>query len=210
MRAVANGSISSVQNGNAAFDPLLDALNSGGLVSVVWEFDTLAPVEDISVTPGFSNYQGTADWITASVQIDPGGDYEDIHFGDSWGLPDGTLVHSDYVSIEDTNHSYSIGSVNRVGQHTWSNYLSITGMAPYVIDTVGLHQALMWELGDNGSATGQLTYFIGGSFARINYNVREFSVSAVPLPPALYFFATGLLGLYGLAVKRRRSAPASA
>jgi hypothetical protein len=93
----------------------------------------------------------------------------------------------------------SISGINKTGTHTVGDVTLTNIQALYWSGTDHTAPSLAWDLRfDNG-----LQFSVAKTFTLYGWAVRNGDVSAVPVPPALYLFGTGLLGLVGMARTRR-------
>lgn len=104
----------------------------------------------------------------------------------TWSVTNSAITHIAFKS----NGYFILGEVNALSG-TWDNTdwnLTLATCPDTICDVT---RAYTWDDFTNK----------GGQIADLS-NVRAFSVSAVPVPAAVWLFATGLLGLVGVARKR--------
>ena len=70
-------------------------------------------------------------------------------------------------------------------------------------DVISLSEILALDTADIGSFQDSSLSFNAPSYEYVRFDVTDISVTAVPLPAALWLFGSGLLGLLGVARRKK-------
>jgi len=149
-----------------------------------------------------TGYLGFSDWRLPKVVIpdtcSTGGTNPIPNMGVACTLSD--MGHLFYIEFEATGNTsvFDTGNPDEISKF---NNLDGIGSRQYIYGD-------LWEQDTDQVMTFQFAYGTQGAINR-NFNnwawaVRDGDVAAVPVPPALYLFGSGLLGLIG--VSRRKKA----
>jgi len=139
-----------------------------------------------------------------------------LFFGLNWTASNGTLVSSagDYV-LDTASGVVSLGAPDPVGTADGAMHFTVgTGQIAGVIyfaygGTVGIRVVNVWDINADGSLTASLTGIPGmenGPFPGFNaaFDLTGAGlVSAVPVPAAIWLFGSGLVGLVGVARRKK-------
>jgi len=161
-----------------------------------WRLPTLGPVNGISFNTAYYSLDGTTDYGYASTTTDG----SDGGWRDSSGNPVSELGHMFYVTLANLGYC-SIDSPPICSPPGQPGY-GLTNTGPFTNIAISTYWSDM-EL--NASEAWEFNFYWGLQINVPKWNdmfiwaVAEGDIGAVPIPPAVWLFGSGLIGLVGVA-----------
>ena len=192
----------------------------GASVTALWSFDTDDAGPNLRDDTWATYWSSTNDWISSSVILTDSTTTKVI--GASGPVTNPTRL-SDELSIhnEDTDLSrlgdptdlYFIQdetmSDEGSGLQRYKSWANVNSVVNDLFSTVTPDTTWIWDEVAGTNSVGGMYYYdaragdTNGDFFQVDYTFDSFSVSTVPVPAAAWLFGSGLIGLIGLARRKK-------